>query len=74
MKRVLTILIFLSDAIAAITKGAKICWDHWPVNNPFNRRSGSDVRLDEQQSEPDKSDGDQLEQVQESPKVSDSTS
>lgn len=36
MKRILEILTYATQVLAAITEGAKVASDKWPINNPFN--------------------------------------
>jgi hypothetical protein len=55
MKRVLEILIYLSNATAAITEGAKVAHEKWPVGNPFKSGVGTvpNVSVHEQQIKSD---------------------
>jgi len=37
MKRVLEIVVYLSNCLNAISKGAQVAHDNWPANNPFGK-------------------------------------
>lgn len=39
MKKILEYIAFISAAVYAISEGAKVCASHWPVNNPFAKKS-----------------------------------
>lgn len=44
MKRVLEIIVYLSNCLNAISKGAQVAHDNWPANNPFGKSvPGSNV-------------------------------
>lgn len=44
MKKVLEFIEYFTACANAITKGAKVCFDNWPVNSPFYSESNKDVR------------------------------
>lgn len=39
MKKIVDYVEFLTACINAISKGIKVCFDNWPVNNPTSNRS-----------------------------------
>ena len=58
MKRVLEILLYCSNALSAITKGAQVANDNWPTNNPFSSSISGNGKVSEQSGQLGQSVGD----------------
>lgn len=50
MKRILSMIRYVSEVVQAITKGAEVAAESWPTNNPFKSSAVSDSKVPEQQS------------------------
>lgn len=44
MKKVLEFIEYFTSCANAISKGAKVCFDNWPGNSPFNSEPTKDIR------------------------------
>jgi aldehyde:ferredoxin oxidoreductase len=55
MKKVLEYIAYVAKVVNAISEGAKVAAEHWPVNNPFASVKGNEKVGNELQGQQNKS-------------------
>jgi len=50
MKKILSIIRYVSEVVQAIAKGAEVASDNWPTDNPFKSSAVATPEVSEQQS------------------------
>lgn len=50
MKKILSIIRYVSEVVQAIAKGAEVASDNWPTDNPFKSAPMVDAEVPKQQS------------------------